>query len=61
MNNKNQLIYGFYFLWGWNRKFIIRNIIAIVGYFTLDEKITLLQCLGAIIVIFGYVIALKKK
>lgn len=35
--------------------------IAIVGYFTLDEKITLLQCLGAIIVIFGCVIALKKK
>lgn len=34
---------------------------AIVGYFTLDEKIALLQCLGAIIVIFGCVIALKKK
>lgn len=34
---------------------------AVVGYFTLNEKITLLQCLGAIIVIFGCVIALKKK
>lgn len=34
---------------------------AIVGYFTLNEKISLLQCLGAIIVILGCVIALKKK
>ena len=34
---------------------------AIVGCFILDEKITLLQCFGAIIVIFGCVIALKKK
>lgn len=34
---------------------------AIVGYFTLDEKIALLQCLEAIIVIFGCIIALKKK
>ncbi len=34
---------------------------GIVGYFTLDEKIALLQCLEAIIVIFGCVIALKKK
>lgn len=33
---------------------------AIVGYFTLNEKINLLQCFGAIIVILDCIIALKK-
>ncbi|MBO3443506.1 DMT family transporter [Clostridium sp. CCUG 7971] len=34
---------------------------AIVGYFTLNEKINLIQGLGAILVIIGCVISLRKK
>lgn len=34
---------------------------AIVGYFTLNEKITLIQGLGAMLVIVGCVVAIRKK
>ena len=34
---------------------------AIVGYFTLGEKINFLQGIGAIVVVLGCIFALKKK
>ncbi|RDY29180.1 DMT family transporter [Romboutsia weinsteinii] len=34
---------------------------AIVGYFALNEKINLIQGIGAIVVIIGCIVALKKK
>lgn len=34
---------------------------AIVGYFTLEEKINFLQGIGAIVVVLGCIFALKKK